>query len=109
MGANDKMAATFHPALDANLEPGELPAPVHNGGIGAAPRDASWYPRPDVYRFKVVHADAGDEFAACDRWVLLGSPRWRSAAEVPEGIRCKRRGCAALYAAADTAIPHAGD
>lgn len=71
---------------------------------GAAPRDASWYPHPDVYRFKVVHADTGDEFAVCDRWILLGEPRWERASEVPENIRCRRRACVAAYAAASEPV-----
>ena len=69
----------------------------------AAPRDASWYPFPDVYSAKVVHVDNGGEFAACNGWMLLGEPAWSNAAEVPEHLRCRRRACALRYAEAGTA------
>lgn len=67
----------------------------------AAPRDASWYDRPDTHSFKVVHVDNGDEFALCNTGVPLGVPTWLDAAEVPRRMRCRRRACAAAYAKAD--------
>lgn len=67
----------------------------------AAPRDASWYNFPDAYSAKAVHIDNGGEFAACDSWLLLGSPAWSDASEVPEHIRCRRRACSKRYAEAD--------
>lgn len=71
--------------------------------LSAAPRDASWYNHPDVYSFKVVHADNGDAFAACNsRMLLTDSPRWNDSREVPEDSRCRRRACTAAFAAADT-------
>lgn len=67
----------------------------------AAPRDASWYDRPDVRSPKAVHVDNGDEFAACNTGMLLGGPVWLDAAEVPDHVRCRRKACAMAYAAAD--------
>lgn len=70
----------------------------------AAPRDASWLEHPNVSSFKVVHVDNGDEFALCNTGVPLGVPTWANAAEVPKRIRCRRKACAAAYAAADVEI-----
>ncbi|MDF2915873.1 MAG: hypothetical protein K0S70_90 [Microbacterium sp.] len=71
--------------------------------LAAAPRDASWWQHPDVHSFKVVHADNGDAFAQCNTGQpLCDSPRWEDAREVPAGARCRRRACAAAFAAADS-------
>lgn len=69
----------------------------------AAPRDASWYRHPDTSRFKVVHVDNGDEFAACDSRVPLGVPTWADAADVPRRIRCRRTACSRRFYEADAA------
>lgn len=69
----------------------------------AAPRDASWYSHPNVTAPKVVHVDNGDEFAACDSGVLLGTPTWEDAAEVPRRIRCRRLACGRRFDEADAA------
>jgi len=55
-----------------------------------------------VHSFKVIHADTGDEFAACNAQMLLGGPRWPNAADVPQNMRCRRAACARAY---DGAIP----
>lgn len=67
--------------------------------LSAAPRDASWWNRPNVYSFKV--ADNGDEFAMCMPVRLCESPRWRDSREVPVKMRCRRRACAKAFEAAD--------
>lgn len=67
----------------------------------AAPRDASWYRNPNVSGFKAVHVDDGDEFAKCDSHMMLGSTIWEDAADVPEGIRCRRAACRIAFELSD--------
>jgi hypothetical protein len=62
----------------------------------AAGRDASWYRRPDVHSFKVVHM-AGRSvregvLSRCGRSVLDRGLTWIPE-QVPEHIRCKGAGC----------------
>jgi hypothetical protein len=69
--------------------------------LSAAPRDASWFAKPNVSSFKVVHANNGDDFAVCMPVPLCDSPRWEDSREVPPNVRCRRRSCAKAFAAAD--------
>jgi hypothetical protein len=86
-----------------------------SGQIQAAWRDASWWARPDVRKVKVAHvvvrsdrlgmrghAVRGDA-AACDptRIMLDTDGVVLGAAGVRPGIRCRRKGCAVLFAQAD--------
>lgn len=77
----------------------------------AAPRDASWYNRPDVYSPKKMHVAVnvrtvttaltvtsdesllGDAACTTPSQMFLDMHSSRSAAEVPPQTRCQRPGC----------------
>lgn len=87
-----------------------------NGHLQAAYRDASWFARPDVRTDKQAHVVVwsrrlglssgnamGSEAAACDptRIMLDVEGLCRDAANSPSQVRCRRGGCARLFAQAD--------
>lgn len=86
-----------------------LPAgtPLLIGGrLQSASRDASWWNRPDVRSVKAAHVVVSSQLghgAACDskRIMLDTDGTVLAAAEVGAGARCRRAGCAALFARAD--------
>lgn len=56
-------------------------------------RDASWFNRPNVRTVKKYHVANGD-MAACNTVRMpLAEFTALDASEVPEGLRCRRRGC----------------
>lgn len=83
-------------------------APLLDGGqIQAALRDASWFDRPNVRTDKQVHIVVWSrqlgEAAACHptRIILDVDGLVRDAAKIPDVARCRRGGCARLFAKAD--------
>ncbi len=71
----------------------------------AASRDASWYDCPDTATVKVMHVariyELNDTIwsARCNRNTPLDGTVGRPAGQVPEGLRCLRRGCRELWPA----------
>lgn len=70
-----------------------------SGDLMAGTRDASWWNHPDVTKVKVLHVAiiggrGGNIWTACcdPRIPLVENHSWR-AADVPEGLRCRRSGC----------------
>ncbi|MEW9530578.1 hypothetical protein [Microbispora sp. NPDC049125] len=61
-------------------------------GKWAAPRDASWYDRPNVWSPKKVHVWGEDMMSACGRSILTDTLLMRLE-EVPEHRRCRASGC----------------
>jgi hypothetical protein len=85
------------------------------GRLQGALRDASWWPSPDTAKPKYAHivvashrvgtrtADMITEAAACDpaRIMLFTDGSCKDAADFPDGVRCRRPACAALFEQAD--------
>ena len=60
--------------------------------IMAAPRDASWYSRPNTAGLKKMHVVGADGRSACGRSILQDD-EWEPAASVDPVFRCKKPGC----------------
>lgn len=69
----------------------EMPNTVHQVGIQAAFRDASFLRNPDTRSVKMAHVLRADGSASCGMLALMGDPE---PAELVEALlRCKRAGC----------------
>jgi hypothetical protein len=88
-----------------------------DGRLQAATRDASFLDRPDVRSVKAAHVvvvshdlaigggTVSGTAAACDpRRILIDDETWRDWHQVTEAGRCRRSGCARLYAQAASAL-----
>jgi hypothetical protein len=89
-----------------------------NGRLQGALRDASWWSSPDTVKLKFAHIVVASHrlgtahgsmiaaAAACDpsRIMLFIGGSCKDAADFPEGVRCRRTACAALFARADREV-----
>lgn len=75
----------------------------------AAPRDASWYDRPNVHSVKLLHVWGQDMMSACGRSIMSDNPgaMWKLE-DVPLGLRCGRPGCSGRWPKAEV-FPPAGE
>lgn len=87
-----------------------------SGRLQGALRDASWWSNPDTVKPKYAHIVVAShrlgmrmgtmlaEAAACDpaRIMLFTDGSCKDATAFPEGVRCSRQACAALFALADS-------
>ena len=73
--------------------PAESPSARLIGSARASTRDASMWDRPDTRKIKQYHIRwHGGIFAACKAGLILCDESIPSA-DVPAGLRCRRRGC----------------